>query len=35
MAKRMHPDKCQGADAVGAKEQFQHICEAYQVQDLD
>ena len=32
MAKRMHPDKCQGADAVGAKERFQRICEAYQVQ---
>ncbi len=30
MAKRMHPDKCQGADAVGAKERFQRICEAYQ-----
>lgn len=32
MAKRMHPDKCQGADAMGAKERFQRICEAYQVQ---
>lgn len=33
-AKRMHPDKCQGADAVGAKERFQRICEAYQVLGL-
>jgi len=34
MAKRMHPDKCQGADAVGAKERFQRICEAYQVRGV-
>lgn len=33
-AKRMHPDKCQGVDAVGAKERFQRICEAYQVLGL-
>lgn len=34
MAKRMHPDKCQGADALGAKERFQRICEAYQARDF-